>query len=474
MTRPPEPDDGTEATQELHHRAARQGRAPQQDAPADGQEGWWSSPGPGEPPQGRPAPGQAQGGQPGRRPMPPGQPRPPEGGRPDLPPGPAQRRPDGLPPGPPMAPPPAVGPVPPPPARRPDPGSAPTELIPAIRPDQPPPGVRPVPPENAAEMTTRIPRIPARPRLDEQETELIPRVEDDFEPEPVDEIEEEAEAAAVPEPRRETGRVVVRTFGELLITAGLVVLLFVVYEVYVTDWLSAGKQANATSALDDRWSNPNTVTNNEPERQNQFQVGEGEGFAKVYIPEFGPDYVYTVLEGTTDKILEAGPGHYKGTAFPGEQGNFAVAGHRVGKGAPFNDIDLLESCSAIVVETKTDWFVYRMLPKTDEVKDWATTKGGDARCKGVAPLAKGGKDDPYAKTSGQEIVLPSQGDVISPVPGRPGNALPKDKQARLITLTTCHPRFSARQRLIVHGVLVRTQPKDPKDPKAVPAEFQTF
>ncbi|MGO1053798.1 class E sortase [Crossiella sp. CA198] len=352
-----------------------------------------------------------------------------------------------------------------------------TQLIPPIRPDAPPPALpRAVaPPPTPEELTMPIPRIPARPRLDEPETELIPRVEDyedysdlaDPDPEP------EPEAAAVPAQRREPGRVVVRTFGELLITAGLVVLLFVVYEVYVTDWLSAGKQANATAAMDDRWKNPSVVNNNEPQRTNQFQVGEGEGFAKVFVPAFGPDWTYTVLEGTSDKILEVGPGHYKGTAYPGQPGNFAVAGHRVGKGAPFNDIDLLESCDAIVVETQNEWFVYRMLPKADEVKDWAKGKGADAKCKGVAPQGKGGKDDPYAKTVGQEIVRPEQGEVIAPVPWRAGNAVPQGQQAKLITLTTCHPRFSARQRLIVHGVLVRTQPKDPKDPKAVPAEFQT-
>lgn len=351
-----------------------------------------------------------------------------------------------------------------------------TQLIQPIREDAPVPP-RAAPPPAPEELTTPIPRIPSRPRLDEQETELIPRVDDYVEdydygdPEPDPEPEPEPE---IPEQRRrEPGRAVVRTFGELLITAGLVVLLFVVYEVYVTDWLSAGKQANATSALDDRWKNPNVVTNNEQQRTNQFQVGDGEGFAKVYIPAFGSDWVYTVLEGTTDKILEAGPGHYKNTAYPGEQGNFAVAGHRVGKGAPFNDIDLLESCDAIVVETQTDWFVYRMLPKAEEVKDWAKNKGADAKCKGVAPQGKGGKNDPYAKTVGQEIVRPEQGEVIAAVPWAAANAVPKNQQSRLITLTTCHPRFSARQRLIVHGVLVRTQPKDPKDPKAVPAEFQT-
>ncbi|WHT19538.1 class E sortase [Crossiella sp. CA-258035] len=577
--RTPQPEDGTEATQEIHQRQARA----QQPPPP--QEQWWSEPGAeqrpvpprpaprrGEPPQvwtppdeapPRPEPPRAEAQRPEAQRAEPPRFEPP---RPDFP---QDARPQGQPhhdirpphvPGeppfdprppfeprfepeplrdpraqgePPFAPPPgdpralaeppfepqppfearpprdprAQGEVPPrppvdprgqgEPPRRPEPPMPPrgqrppvppgpppsateqTQLIPPIRSDAPPTPPRAAPPLAPEELTVPIPRIPARPRLDEQETELIPRIDDydqyqdlaELEPEP--EPETPAGAVEVPEPRRETGRVVVRTFGELLITAGLVVLLFVVYEVYVTDWLSAGKQANATSAMDDRWKNPSVVNNNEPQRTNQFEVGDGEGFAKVYIPAFGPDYVYTVLEGTTDQILEVGPGHYKGTAYPGQPGNFAVAGHRVGKGAPFNDIDLLESCDAILVETQTDWFVYRMLPKTDEVKDWAKGKGADGKCKGVAPQGKGGKDDPYAKTVGQEIVRPEQGEVIAPVPWRANNAVPKDKQAKLITLTTCHPRFSARQRLIVHGVLVRTQPKDPKDPKAVPAEFQT-
>src|SRR5512139_1977410 len=135
-----------------------------------------------------------------------------------------------------------------------------------------------------------------------------------------------------PEPDRI--RTVARTLGEVLITLGVVVLLFVVYEVYVTDLISAGKQRDATSALDNRWKT------NEPERTDKFDgLTEGDGFAKMYIPVFGADYHFTILEGTTEKTLEVGPGHYKNTAYPGEPGNFAVAGHRVGKGAPFNDLD---------------------------------------------------------------------------------------------------------------------------------------
>lgn len=258
--------------------------------------------------------------------------------------------------------------------------------------------------------------------------------------------------------------------GELLITMGVVVLLFVAYEVYVTDWLSAAKQDDATAALDRNWSD-GEITAADPgnQRTEKFRPGDGEGFAKLYVPAFGSDFVFTVLEGTTDRILEIGPGHYKDTAFPGEPGNFSVAGHRVGKGAPFNDLDLLRSCDALVVETRESWVIYRVLPMPDEVAGWATGRGTDPRCAGVNPL--GGR---YAKVPGREIVLPSQSGVIAPVPGHPElsfDAVPPEEQAALITLTTCHPRFSAAKRMVLHGVFAKEYPKDPANPDARPPEL---
>ena len=266
-------------------------------------------------------------------------------------------------------------------------------------------------------------------------------------------------------------RAVLGVTGEVLITLGLVVLLFVAYEVYVTDWLSAGKQRDATAALDEQWSDPTVapLDQDSNERTEKFHPGDGQGFAKLYIPAFGSDFVFTVLEGTTDRILEIGPGHYKETAFPGEPGNFAVAGHRVGKGAPFNDLDLLRSCDALVVETEQNWAVYRVLPMRDEVAGWTNSRGTDPLCAGVQPL--GG---PYQGVVGQQIVLPSQSDVIAPVPGdadRSFDSVPAAQRAALITLTTCHPKFSAAKRLIVHGVFVKGYPKDPANPNLRPPEL---
>jgi len=259
-------------------------------------------------------------------------------------------------------------------------------------------------------------------------------------------------------PPKDPVRTAVRTFGEVLITMGLVVLLFVVYEVYWTDVVSAGKQREATTALDDRWNQ---------EREEHFSgLGEGDGFAKMYIPAFGADYHFTIVEGTTGASLEIGPGHYTQTAYPGQTGNFAVAGHRVGKGAPFNDINLINSCDAIVVETADNWFIYRALPKAEEKAGWAEGKGKDAACKGVSVL--GG---PYQNVIGQQVVPPTDGSVIAPVPG--SDVVPSaGEQAALMTLTTCHPRFSDKERLIVHAVLVKQWQKDPAKPDWTPPEMK--
>ncbi|MDQ3762397.1 MAG: class E sortase [Actinomycetota bacterium] len=237
-------------------------------------------------------------------------------------------------------------------------------------------------------------------------------------------------------------RTAIRGVGELLLTAGLVVLLFVFYEAYVTDWFSAQKQREATAKLDDAWRNPRGLVD---------RPIEGAGIAKMYIPALGPDYVFTVLEGTGQDTLAAGPGHYQGTALPGQLGNFAVAGHRVGKGSPFNSLDVLSSCDAIVVETADRWYVYRVLPLQGESSGWAAGKGTQSQCRGVEPLP--GR---YANVVGKAIVLPAQLEVIAPVPGHPDRVRPA---SRLITLTTCHPPFSAQQRLIVHGVLVASYRK---------------
>jgi sortase A len=219
--------------------------------------------------------------------------------------------------------------------------------------------------------------------------------------------------------RGDRWRAVARGLGELLVTAGLVLLLFVVYEVYVTDLLTERRQAALTEEIYTEWAEDPPVPG--------LQV-PGDALAVLYIPRLGEDYRQVVLEGTAEEQLSQGPGHYVGTALPGEQGNLSLAGHRVGKGSPFLELDLLRPGDPIVVETADSWFVYRVLGDPDT---------GDFT------------GDPSG-VPGRRIVRPTEIDVISPVPGGDENDPP---DGAYLTLTTCHPRFSARERLVVHAVL---------------------
>jgi hypothetical protein len=103
-----------------------------------------------------------------------------------------------------------------------------------------------------------------------------------------------------------------------------------------------------------------------------------------------------------------------------------------------------------VIETVDHWYVYRVLPLQGETAGWTAGKGTQAQCKGVDPLPAR-----YANVVGKTIVLPAQVEVIAPVPGQPG----RTPVNRLITLTTCHPQFSASQRLIIHGIMVASYRK---------------
>lgn len=213
-----------------------------------------------------------------------------------------------------------------------------------------------------------------------------------------------------------------RGLGQVLLTLGYVLLLFVVYEVWITDLQTSRSQEVLTDELREQWGP-------EPGRvDDPITVTQGQPFAFLHIPRLAPDHVRAVVEGTSAEDLAQGPGHYEGTALPGRPGNFAVAGHRVGRGSPFREIDELRPGDPIVVETADAWFVYRVL--------------GD-RVTGDLP----GGDSPVP---GQRIVDPADVSVIAPTPGGPPDAAPS---GIYLTLTTCHPEYSARQRLIIHAVL---------------------
>jgi sortase A len=292
-------------------------------------------------------------------------------------------------------------------------------------------------------------------------------------------------ASPPPPPARRPGgfrdepiRTTVRGLGQLFITLGMVLLLFVVYEVYVTDIFGAQKQAQAKESMEQRWATGDPGTTAAPTddsgeedggalvppasaqavdpaaRTRSYDTEIGQGFANLDIPVFGADYNFTVVEGTTAEDLYGNPGHYDDTQYPGELGNFAVAGHRVSKGAPFNALGTLNSCDAIVIETQSEWFVYRVLPMGDEAASW--NPASRAQCAGVAPLT-----GDYAGVVGREIVDPSDYAQVLPIPhvNATGPEALAAATQRLITLTTCHPQFSDRERMIIHGVLTKTYAK---------------
>ncbi|MGC5285804.1 class E sortase [Micromonospora sp. DT231] len=207
----------------------------------------------------------------------------------------------------------------------------------------------------------------------------------------------------------------VRVTGEILITFGLVVLLFAGYEVWGKSAIVDAHQNDLNKALTQQWGptdDPTVAPSAGPSVKPSPPV-RGKPLAGLYIPKIDKNLV--VVEGVTQEDIRYAPGHYPTSAMPGQVGNFSVAGHR--NRATFWRLDELGEGDAIVVESKTDWYVYLV--------------------------------------SQSRIVRPTQVEVVAPVPGEPN----KKPTKRMLTLTTCNPKWDNYQRLIIHAELDRTQPK---------------
>ncbi|MGC0367298.1 sortase A [Rhodococcus sp. 27YEA15] len=237
--------------------------------------------------------------------------------------------------------------------------------------------------------------------------------------------------------------------GELLLTAGILILLFVIYEAFWTNIVSGRLQDEVNARLEESWSTDVGAVGNEPIVPGPPPLGEG--IARVYLPALGADVVSAVVEGTRNEDLRAGPGHYPATQMPGEAGNFALAGHRIGSGAVFQHLDRLDSCDAVVVETEFEWMTYRLLP--------LETRSPERRTAAEACLSPEQtdrvSDGDYAHLLGRHITVPGDIDVVNPLPGAPWVEAEPGLESTL-TLTTCHPLFSNSERMIVHAVLVET------------------
>ena len=230
-------------------------------------------------------------------------------------------------------------------------------------------------------------------------------------------------------------RGLVRGVGWVLTAAGLVVVLYLVYSLLFTnletgraqqrlldDFTAAVDTAAApgpsptptpTAAGPEPTAVPGAQAGGDP-RLGGGADGDGDAVALIWFSRPGgdppvTDERYVVVDGVALPDLEAGPGHYPQTAEPGGEGNFAVAGHRTTHGAPFFRLDDLRE--------------------------------GDR----VHVLATDGREHTY-EVRRQQVVAPTALWVLGDDPIATGGPT--------ITLTTCHPRFSNRQRLVAFGELV--------------------
>lgn len=210
-------------------------------------------------------------------------------------------------------------------------------------------------------------------------------------------------------------RMFLRGIGQLLITAGVVVLLFCVYELEITNIYAKDQQRALDKTLTEQWDQPKhqVIT------PMQLAAFDGKGIARIYFPTLGKKEVHVVVEGVSHEDLKKGPGHYPGTSLPGEIGNMVISGHRTTYGAPFNRLDELKVGAPIIIETATSFFTY--------------------------------------KVTGLTVVQPTAVGETDPVPNQPGVT----PTQRLLTLTTCNPKYSARTRLVIRAVTSTPLAKGP-------------
>ncbi len=222
--------------------------------------------------------------------------------------------------------------------------------------------------------------------------------------------------------RRRLGPVamVISFFGEMLITAGVLLGLFVVYSLWWTNVVADRAADRQADKVRDSWAHESD--GGERDAPAAYDSKNGIGF--LHVPTMSEDDIL-VEKGTSMKVLNDGvAGYYtdpvKATLpTSGKKGNFSLAAHRDGHGAKFHGIHQIEKGDPIVFETKDTWFVYKVfgiLPETSKFN--------------VGVLAK--------------------------VPEESG----REKAGHYITLTTCTPIYTSKYRYIVWGELVRAEKVD--------------
>jgi sortase A len=231
---------------------------------------------------------------------------------------------------------------------------------------------------------------------------------------------------------------VLGVLGEVLITAGVVVLLFVGWQVWLGNLFSSNAQAEEAAALSQSWSSGEKVIMPTPGSRPdpgppvvQAAPESAVQFANLIVPRLGADYVRPVAEGVSVDVLRTGIGHYPGTQTPGDVGNAAFAAHRTGNGSPFFDIEKMQIGDSIYFEMEAGWFRY--------------------------------------KVRSLEYVPATGVGVLDPVPQSQG-AQPTD---RILTLTSCNPVFTASERIILYSLFDTWYPRAGGPPAEIAALVQS-
>lgn len=217
----------------------------------------------------------------------------------------------------------------------------------------------------------------------------------------------------------------ISVIGELLITAGLVLALFVAYSLWWTNVLADRHEHKAANKVRQDWATPDAGPGN-------LDTKDGIGF--LHVPAMGKNFEVLVKKGTSTKVLNEGVAGYYTDPVPAalptaKTGNFTLAAHRDGHGAKFHNINKIHDGDPVVFESKDTWYVYKVYKILDQ-------------------------------TSKYNVAVTDQ------VPKESG----KTKPGRYITLTTCTPVYTSRYRYIVWGELVRTQKVDAA--RTPPAELR--
>jgi sortase A len=205
-----------------------------------------------------------------------------------------------------------------------------------------------------------------------------------------------------------TVRRLLRGTGWTFIGMGSFVLYFLVYQLVGTNAVTSRGQSELRDELQREWSAAPAPARKDPKKTVPRRVAAGKALAVLDIPKIQLDNK-VVVEGVGRDELRKGPGHVPSTVLPGQDGAFGVSGHRTTYGAPFYRLNELAKGDTITVVTREAIYTYTV--------------------------------------TRQAIVRPTDTQVLDNVRG------PDGKLKATITLTTCHPRYSARQRLIVFGDL---------------------